>query len=223
LQIALNKVKKIPIVFTFVANPVVAGAGKDDKNHLPNVTGTYTLGPFAEMVALLRQYFPDMRHVGTLFTPVEDNSVYNKEVFVKAAEQQGLDVVTLPINSAGELADAALAMANKPIDAWVQTLDNQVTSGFTLVAQAASRAKKPLFAFTESAVKQGAAVAICLDYYQAGFDAAIKAAEVMRGKSPGEIPFARPSKLILAVSESHAKALGMTLPAELVNKANKRF
>jgi len=223
LQTVIHKIKKLPIVFTFVANPVVAGAGTDDNHHLPNVTGVYTLAPFEEMVLMLKQYFPAIHSVGSLFTPGEDNSVYNMEVFEQAATKHGLSVSKLPVNSSSELPNAALAMASQPIDAWVQTLDNQIVAGFTAIAQAATRAKKPLFTFTESGVKQGAAVAYSMDYYQAGFDAALKAAEIMRGKAPAEIPFSRPSKISLIVSEDHARALQMQLPAELVNKADKRL
>ncbi len=223
LQTVLHKVKKIPIVFTFVADPVVAGAGKDDTHHLPNVTGVYTLAPFEEMVQLLKQYFPAIHSVGSLFTPGEDNSVHNMEVFEQAATRHGLTVSKLPVNSASELPNAALAMASQPIDAWVQTLDNQMVAGFTAIAQAALRAKKPLFTFTESGVEQGAAVAYTMDYYQAGFDAALKAAEVMRGKAPGDIPFSKPGKISLIISEAHAKALQLPLPAELVSKADKRL
>jgi ABC-type uncharacterized transport system substrate-binding protein len=64
---------------------------------------------------------------------------------------------------------------------------------------------------------------LTLDYRQAGFDAALKAAAIMRGQSPAEIPFSRPSKLSLVVSEDHARTLGMALPAELVAKADKRL
>jgi len=223
LQTVLHKVRKIPIIFTFVADPVVAGAGRDDTHHLPNVTGVYTMAPSEEMVGLLKRYFPDIHKVGTLFTPGEDNSVHNKDAFVKEANRQGISVSTLPVNSAGELPNAALAMANQPIDAWVQTLDNQIVTGFAAITQAATRAKKPLFTFTESGVRQGAAVAYTMDYYQAGFDAALKAVEVMRGKKPGEIPFSKTTKISLIVSEEHAKALQLPLPPELVRKADKRL
>ncbi len=223
LQTVLHKIKKIPIVFTFVADPIVAGAGTSDTEHLANVTGVYTLAPFEEMVQLLKQYFPTFKRVGTLFTPGEDNSVHNLQVFEEAANRNGLTVVKLPVNSPSELPNAALAMASQAIDAWVQTLDNQTVAGFTAIAQAATRAKKPLFTFTESGVKQGAAVAYSMDYYQAGFDAALQAAEVMRGKSPKDIPFTRPSKIRLIVSEAHAKALSVPLPDELIKKADLRL
>ena len=39
LQSALQRVKRIPVVFNYVANPFVAGAGKTDNEHAPNVTG----------------------------------------------------------------------------------------------------------------------------------------------------------------------------------------
>jgi ABC-type uncharacterized transport system substrate-binding protein len=223
LQAALHKVRKIPIVFSLVADPILAGAGTDNEHHRPNVTGVSVLGPYAEMADLLKRHFPQFRRVGTLFSPAEDNSVHNKDLFVRFAARQGIEVSTLPVNSTGELADAALALASQPIDAIVQTLDNQTVAGFTAIAKAAVRAKKPLFSFTESAVRQGAAVAYTLDYRQAGFDAALKAAEVMRGKPPADIPFSQPSKTTVIVSEDNARKLGFELPPELAGKADKRL
>ncbi|TAN50125.1 MAG: hypothetical protein EPN21_09655 [Methylococcaceae bacterium] len=223
LQIALQKVKNIPIVFTFVADPVLAGAGQDNEHHLPRVTGVYVQGPYGEMADLLAHYFPKLRRIGTLFSPAEVNSVNNKDRFVQEAGKRGIEVVTVPVNSMGELADAALALAAQPIDAIVQTPDNQTIAGFVAIAQAAARARKPLFAFTEAAVAQGAALGYTLDYHQAGVDAAAKAIAVMRGKAPGEIPFTRPSKISLVVSEDNARALGLALPAELVARADKRL
>jgi len=105
----------------------------------------------------------------------------------------------------------------------VQIVDNQMVSGFVAIAQAAMRAKKPLFTFSKSGVEQGAAVAYSTDYYQAGFDTAIKAVEVMRGKAPSQIPFTRTSKINLIVSEEHASTFHMKLPAALVDKADIRL
>lgn len=223
LQTVLHKVKKIPIVFTYVADPMLAGAGTDYQHHLPNVTGVAVLGPYAEMAELLARHFPRWKRIGTLFSPAEVNSVQNSGLFKAEAVKRGIEVLTLPVNSPGELPDAALALASKEIDAIVQTPDNQTVAGFTAIAGAAQRARKPLFAFTEAAVRQGAALGYTLDYHQAGYDAALKAAEVMRGKSPAEIPFSRPSKIDLVVSEENARKLGVELPAELLKKADKRM
>ena len=223
LQTIMHKIKKIPVLFSLVSNAVIAGAGTDDTHHLSNVTGVSVPAPVEEMIMMIKQYFPEVHRVGSLFTPGEDNSVYNMNLFEKVALQYGLSVSKLPVNSSSELPNAALAMASQPIDAWVQIVDNQMVSGFVAIAQAATRAKKPLFTFSKSGVEQGAAVAYSTDYYQAGFDTAIKAVEVMRGKAPSQIPFTRTSKINLIVSEEHASTLHMKLPAALVDKADIRL
>lgn len=220
LETLIRKIKEKPIVFTFVANPVVAGAGTDETHHLPNVTGIYTEGPYAEMADLLKAHFPHVRTVGTLFAPNEDNSVHNLEVFKKACRRAGIDVLTLPVNSPSELPDAALALAAKPMDAWVQILDNQSTSGFSTLGKAAHRFKKPLFAFIEAGVRMGASLALSMDYRAAGFEAALRVAEIMRGRSPGEIPFSRPSAIRLVINPDHAANAGLTLPHTLIEKAD---
>ncbi len=223
LQTVMHKVKKIPVLFSLVSNAVIVGAGTDNEHHLPNVTGVAVPAPVEEMIGMIKQYFPNIKRVGTLFTPGEDNSVYNMNQFERIAIQYGLSVSKMPVNSSSELPNAALAMASQPIDAWVQIIDNQTVSGFVAIAQAATRAKKPLFTFSKSGVEQGAAIAYSTDYYQAGFETAQKAVEVMRGKSPNDIAFSNTSKIKLIVSEDHAKALNMVLPPELVSKADIRL
>jgi len=223
LQMAVQKIRQLPVVFTFVADPVVAGAGQDNDHHLPNITGIYTLGPYAEMVDLLTRDFPQYRRVGTLFSPAEDNSVHNKDTFVKEATKRGVTVTSIPVNSAAELPDAALAIAAKPIDAIVQILDNQSSSGFTAIARAAVRARKPLFSFIESGVRQGAAVGVTISYHQAGYEAAMMVARIMRGESPASIPFARPGQVRVIVSQENARQLGMSLPAGLIQRADVRL
>ena len=61
LQAAIQRVQKIPVVFTFVSSGVLAGAGRTDQDHLPNVTGVYLGAAYQEMLALIRQFFPHIR------------------------------------------------------------------------------------------------------------------------------------------------------------------
>ena len=89
LQAALSRGRGLPIVFTFVADAVAAGAGRSDEDHLPNVTGVYTHGAYDEVIASLRESLPSARTVGTLFVPSEVNTVYHKDMMVKAANAAG--------------------------------------------------------------------------------------------------------------------------------------
>ena len=48
LQAAIHKIRTTPIVFSLVANPMAAGAGKSYTDHLPNVTGVAVLSPYTD-------------------------------------------------------------------------------------------------------------------------------------------------------------------------------
>ena len=221
LQNALQKVRSTPVVFTVVADPFAAGAGKTDNDHLPNVTGVYTLGPYREMAEMLRTNFPQIKRVGTLFCPAEANSVVNKNIFVREATRCGLTVETVPANTASELSDAALALCSRRIDAVVQVIDNLSVSGFPSITHAAAQARLPVFACQGTAVTQGAAVVLTRDYYDAGREAALKAASIMRGEDPARIPFSPPRTVQILVNLKNAQAAHLTIPDALLRQAQQ--
>ncbi|MEN8198045.1 MAG: ABC transporter substrate binding protein, partial [Pseudomonadota bacterium] len=75
LQAALVRADDIPIVFTFVADAVAAGAGRSNEDHLPNVTGVPSTSPYKALIDIAREVLPGVRRVGTLYVPAEANSV----------------------------------------------------------------------------------------------------------------------------------------------------
>ncbi len=219
LQTAMRKVQRLPVVFTVVADPVVAGVGKSDQDHLPNITGVYTVGPYREMAELLHREFPRIKRVGTLFCPAEANSVANKDIFVREAARCGIAVEVLPANTAGELPDAARALCSRRLDALVQVLDSLCASGFPAIGRAAAQAHLPAFAFQSGAVQQGAALALARDYYDAGRETAFKAAQIMRGESPARIPLSPPTKTWVLVNVQQARESGLTIPEAVLQRA----
>ena len=221
LQTAMKKVRDVPIVFTFVANPMIAGAGKSYTDHAPLVTGISSLGPFAEMAALLQKHFPQHKRVGTLFCPAEINSVFNKELFEREAAQRGITVEALPVNTSSDLPEAAAALCSRQISAVVQIVDNLTAGGFVSIGRAAQRARLPLFCFSSPSIKQGSAVVISRDYHQGGLDGAALAVRVMRGEKPADIPFSLISGTRTIVHLGNAQALGMTIPPGLIAEADE--
>jgi ABC-type uncharacterized transport system substrate-binding protein len=221
LQTAVKKVKDTPVIFAFVANPMIAGAAQDYTNHLPNITGVSSLGAFKEMVDVLVEHFPQYKRVGTLFCPAEINSVHNKNVFVQEANARGITVETVPVNTASDLPDASAAMCDKQIDAVVQIMDNLNAAGFVSIARAAQRSKLPLLSFNSSTITQGAAVTVSRDFYAGGEESAELAVRVMRGESPAGIPISRIRKLRILANPDNAAALGFTLPESFLNIADE--
>jgi ABC-type uncharacterized transport system substrate-binding protein len=221
LQGALRRGKDRPIVFSLVADPIVAGAGQSPSDHLPNVTGAYIPAAHEEGLAALKQCVPTIRRIGTLFTPAEVNSVYYKDQMEKAAKVAGLELVAVGVSSPSEVADAALALCARNIDAVTQISDNMTGASFASIAEAAKRHRLPLLAFASGQAKKGAFLTVSRDFHDGGVASALIAAKVLRGEKPAALPFQLVTKLRYVVNLSAATPLGITIPPDLLARADE--
>ena len=221
LQASVARAGRIPIVFSLVANPVLAGAGRSNEDHLPNITGVFVVSPFDEMMSVLRQCLPEVKVVGTLFAPAEVNSVFYKDLMLQAAKQAGIEVELIGVSTTGEVADAALSLCSRNIDAVCQISDNMSSSTFVATAAAANRFKLPVFTFNTNQAEQGAAVVVARDYYDGGRESGLLAARVMRGEDPATIPFQPTRTTRVVVNLKAAGVSGLRIPPSLLERADR--
>jgi ABC-type uncharacterized transport system substrate-binding protein len=221
LQGALRRGRSKPMVFTLVANPVVAGAGKSDNDHLPYVTGSYVSAPFDEGLRRLKLCLPGTKRIGTLYVPAEVNSVYYKEQLEVAAKKAGLKLETLGVSASGEVPDAALALCGRNIDVFCQISDNLTGGSFASIAQATRKSRIPLFGFATSQVRNGAFMALSTDFYDNGVASAHLAMRVLEGENPAHIPFEPVRKTRFALNLAEAAHCGVTIPDSLVKSADQ--
>ncbi len=223
LQAALRRARTTPLVFTFVADPMIAGAGKADDDHLPLVTGSYGAGDVEGMVALIGRILPDARRVGTIFSPSEINSVINHDSFVAAAQKAGLEIEAMGVNTPSEVADATAAVCGKQIDLLCLPTANMTASSFPAIIQGARRKKMPVFAFLGGLAEQGAVVALARDYYDMGHAGGELAARIIRGERPDAIPFHPMTTTRLYLNLESAKQCGIALSGDLLQEAHRVF
>jgi ABC-type uncharacterized transport system substrate-binding protein len=220
LQAALRQAGPgIKIVFTGVGDAIAAGAGKSETDHLPNVTGITTRSSFDGMARLVREMIPGAASVGTIFTPSEVNSVLYKDLLEKELAKIGIRLVTVPVTSSADLAQASADLTAKDIQALCQIADNTTRQGFALIARKASDQGLPVFVFDSDEMAQGATVCLARDYYNAGLEAAEKAVRVLRGESPGSIPFSNTQTEKLQYVPDKANAYHLVLSADFLEKA----
>ena len=158
--------------------------------------------------------------LGTLYVPSEVNTVYHRDRFGEGRPQGGLEFVTVAANTSSEVADAALSLASRKIDAICQLPGNLTASAFPTIAEAARRSRLPLFGFQTSAAEAGAHLVVARDYRDGGAAARL-AVRIMRGESPASIPFepARETKLVANVEA--ARAIGLRIPASILARAQR--
>lgn len=205
IQAISYKVTNAPIVFTNVGDPIRAGLGTSFKNHKPNLTGISTMSDFKGLIELVKEAIPGIKTVGTIYTPGEVNSVAYKEELEKEAKKQGLTLVAVPANTPTEVADAAMSIANRGIQAFTQISDNLTASSGSSIIKVAYNNHIPYFAFIGKQVEQGAVAAVARDYYFAGVDAVNMAVEILEGKPAKEIPFRFVTKSTVKINSEAMK------------------
>ncbi len=218
LQAALRRAQGRPAVFSLVANPVVAGAGRSDTDHLPFVTGAYLPAPHEEGLAALRLCLPGVTRIGTLFAPAEINSVFYKDHLVEVAGKMGLEVEVIGVSSPSEVAEAALALTSRGIQALCQISDNLTGASFASIGQVARRARLPLVGFASGQARHGAFMTVSRDFHDGGMASARLAVRVLNGESPASIPFEKVDTIRYLFNPKVAAESGVSLPASLLEE-----
>ena len=222
LQAAINIIKETPIVFTSVADPMLAGAGEDATRHIDNVTGCSVVCDFQTMCGLITQTAPRIKILGSVFCPGEIISVKFKDEFTQVASEHGLEVKFFPANNPSELPDAVLSMTSSNIDAVCQMGDNLMSSGISTLIKGVVNAKLPYFEFNARPLgtKMESLIQLDVDYYQNGYDAANLASQILFDKiSPADIPFQVPSSVFIELNPEKAKEFGIVFSDDLTQKA----
>jgi len=221
LQVAIQRAGVTPIVFAS-ACPVQAGAGESFENHRANVAGVSTMADFREMVRTIKECLPDARSIGTLFNPGEANSASLKEALDSESRKGNLELVAVPVLATSDLADAAMALLSKSIDAICQVPDNVSNAGFAAIVYRAQQARKPLFCFSSALTTDGgAAVGVSRDLARAGRDMASLVVRIMSGENPKDMPFTLVSGTRVTVNLNNARLCGLTIPASLIKRADE--
>ncbi len=222
LQAALRQAgSHTNIVFTGVGDGVRAGAGTSETDHLPNVTGVSTRSAFGEMAQLIKEAVPGVRNVGTLFTPAEINSVLYKDWFAEALDEVGLRLIALPVTQSGDVPQSATELINQDIQALAQVVDNLTRPGFGQIARRAADRNIPVFVFDSDQMKDGGAVCLARDYYDAGIEAAEKAVRILLDReNPADIPFSNTQSLKIMINPTLVKKYNLNIPADLLEKAD---
>ena len=218
-QAAMHKIKDQPIVFATVANPFIIDAGRSDTDHLPNVTGVYGSVPMDKVLEMVRQVRKGKIRIGSIWDAGQVNSVYNVEQ-LKQVVQQDADVVFVgaTVTGSSEVFQAAQSLAQQQIDMFVLAPDNIVYSALDSVIKVSESKKIPMVITDVERLSDGALCALGYDYATSGIQAAHLVDRILKGESPGSIPFEKYSRLTIGVNLRAARQMGIAIPSELLDR-----
>ena len=221
---AIKVSSRVPVVFSAVTDPVTAGivpeGSAPGKPTGTPVTGVSDRWPIALQLETYARIVPQARTWGTLYNPAEANSVLQARLLRESAAKLGLQLVEVPVSSTAEVRQAAQGLASR-VKAIFVISDATVSADILAIQEASDQHRIPNFTGVSSSVQRGALAAFGIDYFLAGYAAGKKAALVLRGVQPGQIPWSLAEHFGLVLNQKAARALGITIPAEMPRIADK--
>jgi putative tryptophan/tyrosine transport system substrate-binding protein len=219
----LQATRTAPIVFMIVVDPLGASFVNNLARPGGNATGfmlfEYSLS--GKWLDLLKQIAPDMRRVAVIRDPSIASGTGQFAVIQAVAPALGLEVTAINIRDRAEMERSVAAFAGLPNGGLVVTAGPLSTLHHNLIITLTGRHKLPsVYPFRFFAAAGG------LISYGPNFDDQVRNAasyvdRILKGEKPGDLPVQSPTKYELVINLKTAKALGMTVPRPLLERADE--
>ena len=211
----------IPIVMTFVEDPVAEGFVKSLAQPGTNVTGLTSLVPglSQKYVELLNEVLPTARRFGVVATrdPVPENR-HELEAAVKA---RGLTLSFLVVSEPVDF-DTTLARAKREgATGIIAPVDGVTFRHRRALVEAALKHRLPGIYWAREYGEAGGLMTYGASLADLRRHAAIYVDKILRGAKPAELPIEQPTKFDLVINLKTAKALGLTIPPSLLVRADQ--
>lgn len=210
----------IPIVFASVTDPLNANVVKSLEKPGGMITGATDYPPIEATLKAIKAVKGTIKKIGMIYNSGEINSTKMVELYQKAADEAGVEVIAQTAINTSDVAQAALQLADK-VDAFLISLDNTALSSMTSIIKVATSKGKPVFSNDPDSVPQGVLMGISNTQYDTGVLAGKIVARILKGEKAGDISVAAPSTPKTFLNVKTADKLNIIFPADLLKNAEK--
>jgi len=212
----------IPIVFAVAADPLGTGLVASLARPGSNVTGLST--QFADTgskrLGILREAIPGLRKLAIIGNVGYPASVLEMNEVQETARTIGLEVATLEIRRAEDIAPAFEALKDR-VEALYVCGDALTATNRNRIFTFALAARLPTIIGSGESLESGGLISYgpnFLDLYRRSADYVDK---ILRGAKPADLPVEQPTKFDLVINLVTARALGLTVPSALLARADE--
>ncbi len=218
----------VPIVFTSAGDPVAEGIVTSLARPGGNVTGSSVVTPglIGKSLELLKQVVPDVSRIALLVKPdsLPDRAMKERlEAATAAARALGVRLQVVEARGPEDF-DRAFSDMSKERAGALHVLatgmfESQRGRG-RLVGLSAKNRLPTVYTFKYS-VEAGGLMSYGPDMADLYRRAATYVDKILKGAKPGDLPVEQPTKFELVINLKTAKALGLTIPPALLQRADQ--
>jgi putative ABC transport system substrate-binding protein len=212
----------IPIVFVLAGDPVGTGLVPTLARPGGNITGVTNQATdlAGKRLELLREVLPGFRRLAIMANPDYSFGVLEVAEVQAAAPAFGIDIANLKIRRTEDIAPAFEALKGRA-DALYVIGDALVATNRMRINTLALGARLPTMHSFREYVESGGLMSYGPNFPDLFRRAADYVDKILRGSKPGDIPVEQPTKFDLVVNLITAQAIELTLPPNVVARANE--
>ena len=214
----------IPIVSVAVQDPVGLGLVQSLARPGGNITGPTLTGGLAiagKQLGLLKETVPRVSRVAVLWNPA--NPMLAQQLRGMEVAARALRVQLQPVEARGpdEFDGAFSAVIRARAGALLVTADPMFVTHRTQLANLAARNRLPAMYGRRDHVEAGGLMAYGASSPALYRSAATYVDKILKGAKPTDLPMEQPTKFELTINLKTAKALGLTIPQSLLQRADQ--
>jgi putative tryptophan/tyrosine transport system substrate-binding protein len=225
IQAAKNATKTIPIVMSGQgADPVEAGLVESLARPGGNVTGLTNLSTDlgGKRLELLKEAVPKLARVAVLYDPASRASVLDvKEVLPVAARARRLTIQPWEVQGTDDFDRVFAAMGKQRPDGLYVPSDAVLRINQKRIVGFALKSRLPSIYIDSPFVDAGGLMSYGADLADSYRRVAYFVDRILKGAKPADLPVEQPTKFELVINLKTAKQIGVTIPPEVLARANK--
>jgi putative ABC transport system substrate-binding protein len=215
----------IPIVFTFVADPVGSGFIASLPRPGGNITGFIDeeAGMASKWVELLTRIAPGVKRVAMMFNPdtAPRGGSYYRPAFEAAAQSLKVAPIAAPVHSDAEIEQVITSLGQEPGGGLIAMPDVLIMTHRAQIILLAARNNVPAVYPRSLYVRDGGLLSYGPDPVDIFRRSASYIDRILGGAKPADLPVQLPLKFEMALNVKTAKALGLTVPPSILVRADE--
>jgi ABC-type uncharacterized transport system substrate-binding protein len=170
---------------------------------------------------LLKQIAPAIKRVAVLRDPVLAVGAGQFAAIQTMASSLGVEPRPIDVRDGGEIERAIATFARTPNGAMIVTGSASAVVHREQIVRLAGRYKLPAIYFQRRYVSSGGLMCYGPDIADQYRQAASYVDRILKGENAAELPVQEPTKYEMVINLKTAKALGLTVPATLLARADE--
>jgi len=214
----------IPIVTATGPDPVELGLATSLARPGGNVTGMTSISSelSAKRLGLLKELIPQVSRVAALWDRAARGSALAVRDTEVAARSLGIALQSVAVRPDSRDYDGAfVAMKRDGARAVVVVQSSAFFASYQLIADLALTHRLPSAGGSKEYAEAGGLMSYGADYPDLFRRAALFVDKILKGAKPADLPIEQPSKFELVINLKTAKALGLTIPQSLLQRADQ--